>query len=130
MLFGTIGFLLLFFRKKKTFFKLTDWLITFLSLFWLREVFNLLHSLAAGVLQNKKSLFGTYGDEVHLSKMLGIWEGTIPLLFGTIGLLICMYVIFYFIPKKNRFTFVLSGCFGGIFGFWFWLSFLGPIIRP
>lgn len=130
MTFGTIGLLLLFFRKKKKAFKLIDWAITFLSLFWLREVFNLAQGFISGILNNNSNYFGTRGDEVRLSKMSEIWEGTIPILFGILGLVVSLIVIFYYIPKKIRFTFILSGLFGGIFGFWFWLYFLGPIIMP
>jgi len=130
MSFGTIGLLLLYFRKKKETFKFIDWLITFLSLFWLREVFNLLPGFLSGILNNNGNYFGTRGDEVRLSKMLEIWEGTIPILFGTLGLAVSLIVIFYYIPKKIRFTFIISGLFGGVFGFWFWLYFLGPIIMP
>ncbi len=129
MSFGTIGFLLLYFRKKKEQFKFIDWLIVFLSLFWLREIFNLFHGFLSGILNNS-TYFGTRGDEVRLSKMLELWEGTIPLLFGILGLAVSLIVIFYYIPKKVRFTFIISGLVGGIFGFWFWLYFLGPIIMP
>lgn len=130
MTFGTFGFLILYFRKKKEQFKFIDWLYTFLSLFWLREIFNLLHGVLSGLVQNKGNYFGTHGDELYLSKALNLWEGTIPLLFGVLGLIISSIVIFSFIPKKIRFTFILAGLFGGIFGFWFWLSFLGPILMP
>lgn len=129
MTFGTIGLLLLFLRKKKETFKLTDWIITFLSLFWLREVFNLFSGFLSGILNNS-TYFGTRGDEVRLSKMLEVWEGTVPILFGILGLTVSLIVIFYYIPKKMRLTFILSGLIGGVFGFWFWLYFLGPIIMP
>ncbi|PHR70332.1 MAG: hypothetical protein COA67_08480 [Lutibacter sp.] len=130
MTFGTIGILLLYFRKKKEDFKIVDWLITFLSLFWLREVFNLLSGILSGILNNNGNYFGKYGDEVRLSKILEIWDGTIPIFFGILGLIVSLIVIFFFIPKKTRFTFIISGLIGGIFGFWFWLYFLGPIIMP
>ncbi|MEE9348518.1 MAG: hypothetical protein V3U80_00560 [Flavobacteriaceae bacterium] len=133
MLTGILGLLILFIRKKKVAvsgFKLTDWFAVFLALFWMREVFNLAMGLASGIIKGNGNYFGTQGDEVNLSRHLNLYEGAIPLLFGSIGLLISLYVIFKIIPLKFRFTFIIAGLIGGISGFVLWFYYLGPIVLP
>jgi len=128
---GIIGLFILIYRKKniKEFgFKLFDWLAAFLSLFWLREVFNLAMSIFNELIAPKGSYFG--GDEHKISIMLNIWEGTIPIILGIIGLIISLFVIFKIVPEKLRFTFLLSGFLGGIIGFILWMYIVGPIILP
>ncbi len=131
MITGLLGLLLIFIRRKKVIkygFQFTDWFAVFLSLFWLREVFNLFMSVVFGILNGSGNYFG--GDEAHLSRYLNLPTGTVPILFGAIGMLISLFVIFKIIPLKFRFTFILAGFIGGISGFYFWLYYLGPIVLP
>lgn len=126
---GTIGLIFLLKRRKKiTVFgmKFIDWVLVFLTLFWLREVFN----LAVGVLGvwfiGNKNYFG--GDEKNIADRLHLFSGAIAIPLAVIGLIISLIVIFKIIPKQYRFTFIVSGFVGGILGFLFWYKLLGPIV--
>lgn len=128
---GTIGFILLLFRREKILengMKILDWLYVFLSLFWLREVCNLTMSLASAILIGKKNYFG--GDERKIAIMLEIPQGSIAIPLAIIGLCIALFVIFRIIPKEQRLLFISSGFLGGITGFILWLRILGPIVIP
>ena len=100
----------------------------FLSLFWLREVSNLVISIGSGIYFQNGKYFG--GDEAHISKFLNLPEGLIPISFGLLGLIISCYIIFKIVPIQKRFTFILSGLIGGISGFIFWMRIIGPIVLP
>lgn len=128
---GLIGLIVLILRKnryKEFGLKWIDWLAVFLSLFWLREVFNLAMSIAFELISPDGSFFS--GDEVYISRGLGLWEGTIPLLLGALGILVSAYVIFRIIPHQIRLTFLVSGLLGGGLGFVLWMDILGPILLP
>lgn len=128
---GTIGFVFLLFRRKKIHqngIKIIDWLNVFLSLFWLREVFNLTMSISSAILNGTKNYFG--GDEKKIALMLEIPKGTIAIPLGIIGFLISLFVIFKIIPSEKRLNFIFGGFFGGILGFVLWLRILGPIVMP
>jgi hypothetical protein len=108
--------------------KTLDWLFVFLSLFWLREIFNLITSIGGELILPNGNWFG--GDELYISQELNLWSGTISLFLATIGTLIAIYVVFKIIPKKTRLTFILSGFIGGIAGFILWMNIIGPKILP
>lgn len=127
MLTGILGLVILYFRKDKKTFQFLDWLAVFLSLFWLREVFNLLTGLIQGFFFNKE-YFG--GDEFGISQYLELPTGTVSIILGFLGLLISLTVVFKIVPKINRFTFILSGLVGGLSGFYLWFFILGPILLP
>ena len=106
MLTGIIGIWILFWRRKlikQNELKYLDWLAIFLSLFWLREIFNLITSLVSELISSNGTWFG--GDELYISRELNLWDGTIPITFGMIGLLISVYIVFRVIPKEIRLTF-------------------------
>lgn len=131
MLTGTIGLLFLLWRKEfisKNGMKLLDWLAVFLSLFWLREVFNLVTSIGGDLISPDGTWFA--GDELYISQGLNVWNGTIPIVLAIIGLTISFYVIFRIMPHKIRLTFILSGFIGGIAGFIIWMNIIGPKILP
>ncbi len=131
LLTGIIGLIILFLRRKSIHIKglkIIDWLAVFLSLFWLREIFNIVHSLGAEIISPNGSWFG--GDEYYISKDLNLWPGTIPILLGTTGLLISVYIVFKIVPKNLRLTFILSGIIGGISGFILWMNIMGPKLLP
>ncbi len=128
---GTIGLLILIWRRKSIYkngLKILDWLAIFLSLFWLREIFNLVTSIGGEIISPNGTWFG--GDELYISQGLNLWPGTIPLILATIGIVIAIYVVFKIIPKKKRLTFILSGFIGGITGFILWMNIIGPKILP
>lgn len=72
-------------------FKTFDWLAVFLSLFWLRQVFNLVVSIGSEIISPNGTWF--CGDEYYLSKDLGIWSGSISLATAIIGAVIASGVI-------------------------------------
>ena len=126
---GILGLGILQYRNKKNhdrLFDLLDWFCIFLSLFWLREVFNLIMSIMSATINPEGSFFS--GDEAGLALLLDLPSGTFAILFAGIGLFIGMYIIFKVIHKKDRFTFILSGLVGGIVGFILWMNVVGPLI--
>ena len=128
---GTIGLLILIWRRKiicKKGMRTLDWLVVFLSLFWLREVFNLVTSIGGELISPNGTWFG--GDELYISRDLNLWSGTIPIILATIGTVIAIYVVFKIIPKKIRLTFILSGFVRAIMGFILWMHIIGPKILP
>ena len=128
---GTIGLLFLIYRKKKIKLyglKFIDWLAVFLTLFWLREVFNLVISIIDEMIAPIGSWFG--GDEKDISIYLNLWEGTFSVVLGLIGLFITLFVIYKVIPNRLRFSFIIGGVFGGSIGFYLWMFVIGPIILP
>jgi hypothetical protein len=128
---GIIGLAFLFLRRKKIKeygLKIIDWIATFLSLFWLREVFNLVISLGSEVISPNGNFFG--GDEKKISEMLDLWQGTVSIGLGLIGLVVSLFIIFWIIPLKIRQTFILSGLIGGILGFILWMNIVGPRLIP
>lgn len=129
MLTSFLGLIILFVRrtKRKTDFKLIDWLAVFMSLFCLREVFNFVSALASRI------IFSTAyfsGDEFKISLYFGLNQWVVPIIMMCIGLTIALYVIFKIIPLKYRFSFVVSGCIGGLLGFGIWFGGLGQLILP
>jgi len=40
------------------------------------------------------------------------------------------FVVFRIIPKNLRSTLLAAGLIGGIFGYFFWLEWVGPILIP
>ena len=128
---GLIGLILILLRKKRiknSGVKILDWLGIFLALFWLREVFNLIHSIGFEILYNEGNYFG--GDERYISEYFNLGSGTIPIILGIIGIIVSIYIVFKIIPWKFRLTFIVSGFIGGITGFILWFQFLGPILIP
>lgn len=128
---GSIAFLILLYKRKRiaaTGLKTSDWLMVFLSLFWLREPTNLVMSVSSELLNPEGSYFG--GDEVRISTALGLPEGTISVIAGTIGLLLSLYIVFKVIPLKLRGTFILGGFIGGVLGYLVWIEWLGPVVLP
>lgn len=128
---GITGLIILYLRRKSIKIKglkIIDWVAVFLGLFWLREIFNLVHSLGAEIISPNGRWFS--GDEYYISKDLNLWSGTIPIVLGTIGLLISVYIVFKIVPKSLRLTFILSGLIGGLTGFIIWMDIIGPKILP
>lgn len=131
MLTGMIGLLILFWRRRliyKNGLQLLDWLAVFLSLFWLRELFNLVASIGWELISPNGTWFG--GDEYIISQKLNLWPGTISIILAAMGAMVAFYVIFKIIPKKIRPTFIISGLIGGISGFILWMQIIGPKIMP
>jgi len=129
MLTGTLGFLLLFYRRiKHLTWNRTDYLLVFLALFWTRPVFNAIISIVLASIDFQPNFFG--GDEAKMATIANLPEGFFALLFGMLGLFFCVYTVFKLIPKAQRFTFIVSGLYGGLSGYGLWMKTLGPILLP
>jgi len=131
LLTGTIGLILLIAYKKS--FKarqeliLGQWALVFITLFWLRQAINLIIWLVS-YLFIKRFSFG--GDEIRIALKLGLPFWSLAITTGITGMIILYIVIFKFIPKQQRLTFVLSGIVGGMAGYILWLYLLGPALLP
>lgn len=128
---GTLALLLLYRLRKRliqgdtiTFW---GWLLVFFSLFWLREVANFFNYTFYFLRHGTVSL---RGDETKLALDLGIHVWSIQLATALIGLAVLGYIVFKILPKKVVFTFLLSGLFGGVAGYYLWLIKYGPLIFP
>ena len=131
MLTGSIGFFILLYRRKNNrlgSFKFIDWMAIFLSLFWLRQVFNLVMSVSTELVFPNGSFFG--GDERKIANYLDLWQGSVALPTASIGFIITWIVIFRYIPRYYRTTFILGGLIGGIVGYLLWFHVFGPILIP
>jgi hypothetical protein len=131
LLTGTIGLILLFAWKKsfKSKQKLTprQWTLVFITLFWLRQAANLIVWFGSYLLTKK---FSYKGDEIKIAVQTGLPFWLLLIVTGVIGIIILYGVIFKFIPKPQRQTFVLSGIIGGVAGYILWLYLLGPVLLP
>ena len=128
---GIIGLFIILYRRRKIYkngLKTVDWFAVFLSLFWLREVFNLVISVINEIISPNGTWFG--GDEKNISQGLNVWNGTFSVLLGILGMAISFFIIFKIVPNKLRLTFILSGIIGGISGFILWMNIIGPKIIP
>jgi len=128
---SVIGLILLFvFRKSftgKTELSLNQWIIIFISLFWLRQPANLFMGAGEYLLTGK---FPPGFDEIKISRYLDLPNGFILVLTAILGLIILSVVIFRFIPSRLRNTFILAGLIGGISGYFLWMKVVGRIILP
>jgi len=128
---GLIGLTIILFRRKtirKNGLKLIDWLSVFLSLFWLREVFNVTRSVTLGILKETCSYFS--GDEARISTILDLPIRTFSIILGVLGLIISLFIIFKIVPYNKRLAFITGGLIGGISGFVLWMNIIGPKILP
>jgi hypothetical protein len=128
---GTVGLLLLFIYQKS--FKATEklrfgqWVIIFLSLFWLRQLANLVMWVALYFITGKIHL---RADEFRIARYLKLPALSIITITGILALIVLVIVVFKFIPSKQRLTFVISGLAGGIAGYIFWIELFGKYIMP
>ena len=131
MLTGTLGFLFVLYHRKKirneNALSISQWVIVFLCLFWLRQIANLVTWVAGYFFKGKFSLGG---DEIGLAIHAGLPMGAILSITACIALGILVFIIFKILPFNIRLTFILAGFSGGIFGYFFWLFWIGPILLP
>ncbi len=130
MVSGTIGFIVLCLfcadSVRQHVLRLWQWLLIFLSLFWLRELFNFV--CAVGI-----AIAGTYkytGDEFKIARQLH-WDGwCFSALLALVAFVMLLTITFRFVPVQQRYTFLLAGFIGGIAGAVVWLVLLGPVVMP
>ena len=128
---GILGLIMLYVRRQKRAmgWQTTDWIAVFLSLFWLREPFNLAHALLSSLLSHNGTLIYS-GDEENIAIVLGWHPGSVAIPLGIIGGLVGLYVVFKIIPKNLRLVFIISGLLGSAIGWVFWMNWVGPILLP
>lgn len=128
---GTLGLLLLYvFRKSFHGIEkllLPQWAMVFLALFWLRQLTNMFTWILFYFINGR---FGRRGDEIKLAKYLELPNWSLLLATAIIAAMVLCIVLFKFLPKRIRFTFMVAGLFGGISGYVLWLRLLGKIIMP
>lgn len=129
LLTGTIGFILLWVNRKNIGSSLTtmQWCFVFLAFFWSRQIFNFLTGVVSFIFGGK---WGGRGDETKISKYFDLPLWSINAILAIITSILLAIVVFRFIPKQQRFTFLLSGVVGSVLGFVFWMELLGPVILP
>ena len=131
MLTGTIGLLLMIFYRKSFFttntLNVRQWLLVFISLFWLRELANCVVMIALVLLTNKRSF---NSDEVKMAQYFGWPFESVTIITAIMAFIIGLIVTFKFVPTAQRKTFIAAGFAGGIAGYILWLYILGPIILP
>lgn len=132
MLTGCIGFLLLIIYRKniigKQVLNTRQWLLIFLSLFWLRQVANAMMGLF--IFLAGRSVENANADEIKLAFYFNVPSMSIVAGTALIGLIISLIVIFVFVPVRQRITFIAAGLAGGIIGFIGWFGFAGPWVMP
>lgn len=131
MITGTLGLILILVYRRNFYSATTlnarQWLLIFISLFWLRQVANFAGTLIISFLTGKKDF---ESDEVLLANYFDLNFLSLSAITGIIGLAVSCFVIFNFIPVTQRKTFIAAGFTGGITGFILWLYILGPIVLP
>lgn len=127
---SVLGIIIILLIKKKIKTKeslsLTNWISVFATLFVLRQTANMFVGLGISLIRTRTFV----DDESRLSIAFGLNPWTISIITGVMGLIVLAWVIFRVIPIPERFTFILSGLFGGLSGYFLWLILLGPIILP
>ena len=128
---GTIGFLLLCKYDKhlasSNQISIRSWILIFLSLFWLRQVTNLVVLIAQYIF---KGSLTDRDDESRISLFFQMPSWVVLGITGLIGTCILCVIIFRFLPVRYRFTFMTAGLIGGIAGYFIWLIWLGKFILP
>lgn len=126
---GTIGFTILLYRNKNKpgTFSSIDFGAVFLSLFWLRECFNL---ATVFIFSIYNGTFTMNGDEAYISQYLGLNLLCFNVILGVIGTVLCYFTVFVLLPQKYRLNLIVACFFGSCFGFVTWFYFLGKILLP
>jgi hypothetical protein len=129
MLTGTIGLILLWFARKKNKFNevltLKEWCFVLLGFFWSRQPAILLQKILYKCICRKG-----VGDEEKIARHLHLNEWSVITLWGIIGAIILLWITFYAIPIKQRFTFIIAGLTGSLLGAAIWFGLLGPALLP
>lgn len=129
MITGTIGFLVLWFRRKKLkdheCLTATTWLLVLLAFFWSRQPAILLQKIYY-------TLIGYHGrgDEENIARHLHLNEWSVISIWGLVGAIILFWVTFYVIPLKLRLTFITAGLTGSLAGAALWFGIAGPVLLP
>lgn len=130
MLTGTIGLIVLWFRRKKIAaagMKVADWFWIILSFFWSRQLCNFIVGCLHFI---KKHRWGAHDDESRLSLYMHLPVITIGTVTCIVAATILTYVVFFIIPKQQRLTFIAAGAAGSVLGWVVWMEWIGPVMLP
>jgi len=131
MVTGTIGLILMIVLRKRYFsadrLVFWQWLLVFISLFWLRQAANFAVGSALYILAAKRHFIG---DEFKIDRFFHLPVGITWVMTAVIATIVLLVVIFKFIPIKQRLTFISAGLAGGVSGYIFWLVLFGKMIMP
>ncbi|TRW23984.1 hypothetical protein FMM05_12565 [Flavobacterium zepuense] len=131
MLSGSIGLLILWLNRKKirakTALSFKNWVAVFVAFLWSRQLAILLQKIVYTIanIQTKNK-----GDEVNLAKHLNLNPWSILTVLGVISAIILIWIVFYIIPKQQRFTFIIAGFAGSALGVLIWFGWIGPVLLP
>ncbi len=106
---------------------LLRWTTIFLALFWLRQPANAVMWSAGRLMVGQWS---SGGDEIRLARSMGLPSGTPLILSAVVGAAVAAYIAFRVVPRPQRPTFMAAGLAGGVFGYLFWLEWVGPLVLP
>ena len=131
LLTGTTGLILLFVNRNsfrpEIVLTIWQWLMIFISLFWLRPTANFALWIGSSLIPCGKPF---HGDELKLANYYQWPEWALIFLTALIGVLVLATIILKFIPQKHRLTFLIAGLTGGITGYFLWLELFGKYILP
>jgi hypothetical protein len=129
MLAGTIGFILLWLARKKNksneSLTYKEWCLVLLGFFWSRQPAILLQKIYYAAIKHHGR-----GDEEEIARHLGLNEWTVISVWGITGAVILLWITFYAVTIKQRFTFIEAGLAGSLIGAALWFGALGPAILP
>ncbi len=128
--FGLVAFILLLYRIiiiKKNSFTSFDWMLSFISLFWIKEPANLILSIIKGIKLKNNIYF--YGDYAKIAKLLELHEGALLVPLTIIAIFISL-IILKIIPNKRKKEFIIGALIGCPIGLILWMFIIGPIILP
>ena len=124
-----LAFVILLLRKstisERGHLNLADWVIVFLSLFCLRNLFNIVMVILYCIIPGRGS-----SDEQSLSRQLGMAHWVLPLVFAVISASVLAFVFFSIIPRRQRTVFNCATFWGSLIGYIIWFVFLGPLLLP
>ena len=126
---GTVGFTLLIINRKSfeksESLNFKQWVLIFISLFWLRQLANLFIGLIGFL---KRGHFSIKSDESKLDYFFNFETGTTLSVTAILALIILIVIIYKFIPRQQLFTFLISGLIGGVSGYYLWMIVFGKIL--
>ena len=129
MITGSLGVLWLWYYRKKirteTELSVKQWFGVLIAFFWSRQLAILLQKIVNYVMCRNSR-----GDEERIAYHLQVNQWILITLWGIIGAAILSWVVFYIIPKQQRFTFIMAGLAGSTLGFVVWMLWLGPALLP
>lgn len=126
---GLIGFIIIIiYNKRKTMreINLINLISLLISLLLLRQIINYLIIFTFQLVYQKHP----FSDELIVDNLFKLPTDTTLLITAIISVLIFSIILFYFVPKIQRLTFLCSVGVGGFVGSVLWLFILGPIILP